>query len=440
MSSMFLPRSFVSAALAVTMVLTAVPPLAAQDRLFVGDGELGAFGHFGDRLADAPLAVHGEFVGGGRYVVWGDVVFDTRTAQAIAVQGGKVVGTDPRLPRVFVHDGTTLSVFDIGARTATPLLAVAAHDPQQATVAMARIAHEANELFVLRVLPTATFVGGPSTPAEFAVVDLATGNVTRALTVMPPGLLPIIYEWRPTGDGRRIVLNSLNHAALVDGASGAVLSQHDLGFSAGGQGRLIDDREKGRYYLAEWGRLTVFDDNLNLLAQLPVYNGGCVSASMAFSPHTRRFYVTEPRGGGNGAPGNFPPPTPLRLNLMVYDADSGRLLASRDVAPATGALAGTGQCGPRPVVVVTAPGAPRNLSAAVTARDVTLSWTNVSDASQFVLEAGLAPGRTDVTFGVGPAAPVTLANAPPGTYYVRLRGTNRFGVSRPSNEVVVVVP
>jgi hypothetical protein len=77
---------------------------------------------------------------------------------------------------------------------------------------------------------------------------------------------------------------------------------------------------------------------------------------------------------------------------------------------------------------------------AVNGRDVSLSWTNVGDAANIVVDAGLAPGRTDVTFSLGAASPVTIANAPPGTYYLRVRGTNAFGVSRPSNEVVVTVP
>lgn len=428
------------AVVAISFVLVAGTALA-QDRLFVGTGELGAFGRFGERIGEAPGAVYGEFVAGGRYVAWGGrLIFDTRTGRAIAAEGGSVVGVDPRLPRIFVNDGATLAVFDLGTRVATALLPVAAHDPRQAPVAMARVAHDANELFVLRTLPTNTFVGGPSTPAEFVVIDLGTGSVKRSITVEPPGLLPLIYDWHPTSEGHRIILNSLNHVALADAVSGAVLNQVDLGVGAGGSGRIIDDRERRRYYLAEFGRLTVFDDNLAFITQVPIYNGSCVPASLDFSPHTRRFYITEPRGGGSGGPGNFMPPTPLVLTLSVFDADSGRRLASRDVAAATGPLLGYGSCEARPVKVVTAPGAPQGLAVTVTGRDVTLTWTNVGDASEFVLDVGVAPGRTDATLGLGTAAPVTLTNAPPGRYNVRVRGTNAFGVSRPSNEVTVLVP
>ena len=71
---------------------------------------------------------------------------------------------------------------------------------------------------------------------------------------------------------------------------------------------------------------------------------------------------------------------------------------------------------------------------------MTLAWTNVGEASNFVLDAGLAPGRTDLTFSIGASSPVVFPNVPSGTYYLRVRGTNAFGVSQPSNEVVLAVP
>jgi hypothetical protein len=76
----------------------------------------------------------------------------------------------------------------------------------------------------------------------------------------------------------------------------------------------------------------------------------------------------------------------------------------------------------------------------VTGRDVALRWGNVGDATNFFLEAGTAPGRTDVTLALGATSPVTIPTAPPGTYYLRVRGTNAFGVGQPSDEVVVTVP
>jgi hypothetical protein len=45
-----------------------------------------------------------------------------------------------------------------------------------------------------------------------------------------------------------------------------------------------------------------------------------------------------------------------------------------------------------------------------------------------------------VTLALGATSPVTIPTAPPGTYYLRVRGTNAFGVGQPSDEVVVTVP
>jgi len=39
-----------------------------------------------------------------------------------------------------------------------------------------------------------------------------------------------------------------------------------------------------------------------------------------------------------------------------------------------------------------------------------------------------------------PAARTFSTNAPPGTYYVRVRATNACGTSAPSNEILVNVP
>lgn len=54
------------------------------------------------------------------------------------------------------------------------------------------------------------------------------------------------------------------------------------------------------------------------------------------------------------------------------------------------------------------------------------------------LEIGLQPGRTDIAFDT-PILGFTGA-VPPGTYYVRARGRNAFGLGKPSLEVPIKVP
>ena len=86
------------------------------------------------------------------------------------------------------------------------------------------------------------------------------------------------------------------------------------------------------------------------------------------------------------------------------------------------------------------PNAPTALMASGAGATVDLRWTaSVGGfaATSYIIEAGSAPGLSDL-------ARIQVANltrftttAPPGVYYVRVRGVNARGASLPSNEVVV---
>jgi hypothetical protein len=85
--------------------------------------------------------------------------------------------------------------------------------------------------------------------------------------------------------------------------------------------------------------------------------------------------------------------------------------------------------------------APSNLTASVTGRVVTLSWTPPADSSDAppYIAVGSDPGQSDLAFVEGPAYVTSFSTAaPPGTYYVRLV-VGCFAQAS-SNEVVVVVP
>lgn len=85
------------------------------------------------------------------------------------------------------------------------------------------------------------------------------------------------------------------------------------------------------------------------------------------------------------------------------------------------------------------PGRPTGLSASGSGSTVNLQWTPPpgNAHSGFVIEAGSAPGRSDLA--ALPIGNVTSfsTSAPPGTYYVRVRAVNSRGASTPSNEIVV---
>jgi hypothetical protein len=91
-----------------------------------------------------------------------------------------------------------------------------------------------------------------------------------------------------------------------------------------------------------------------------------------------------------------------------------------------------------------APGAPTGFT--ITGNSggtVSFAWNAASGGpTSYIIEAGSAPGATNLANSDlgGTATIFTAAGVGRGTYYVRLRAKNAFGVSGPSNEVVLVVP
>jgi len=105
----------------------------------------------------------------------------------------------------------------------------------------------------------------------------------------------------------------------------------------------------------------------------------------------------------------------------------------------TTSAAGTG----RVFKIVAAPNlpppAPTNLAATVQGSSVTITWNGAAGATSYVLEAGNAPGASNVgtflTAGTGLAA----AGVPAGGYYVRVRGRNANGTGAASAELPIAV-
>lgn len=414
----FVPR-FLTIAAVTLMWLGGAADAGAQDRLFVGASELGAFGHFGDRLGPAPEPVYGQLVAGGRYISTPTGAYDTSTGVFIPAAGGFVVAVDPRRPRLFMHDLAVISVFDLERRVSTPLIESTGLPTLVPTPARAQLAADANELFVWRGVSAFG-------DQEIAVVDLTTGTVSRRFPIGT--LLGSFSDWRVAANGARLLVADGASIRLLDATTGAAVASHPSASA-----RIVDDRVNRRAYVVGSGVLRAFDDALNVIGEIGL-RAACGSAAV-FSPHTGRLYVLESTSEGRSLKEGFT----FRYFLSVFDAAGGRQIDSRDITSAMGLGDPTRQCLVLPMAVLTAPGAPQDVAVRVSGRDVTLSWRNIGDASSFVLDVGLAPGRSDLTFGIGAASPVTLAGAPPGTYYLRVRGTNAFGVSRPSNEIAIVV-
>lgn len=87
-----------------------------------------------------------------------------------------------------------------------------------------------------------------------------------------------------------------------------------------------------------------------------------------------------------------------------------------------------------------APTAPTNLAAVVSGQDVTLTWTaSANSPTQYILQAGLAPGQTIASFVLAGSTTSVQVTAPVGVYHVRLFASNAEGMSLPSNEIIVTV-
>jgi Fibronectin type III domain len=88
------------------------------------------------------------------------------------------------------------------------------------------------------------------------------------------------------------------------------------------------------------------------------------------------------------------------------------------------------------------PNAPTNLSAGVAENVVTLSWSAPVGGcapTSYVIQAGSAPGLSNLAvLNVGSSTSLTVS-APPGTYFVRAVAVNAFGGSVPSIEIIVTV-
>jgi hypothetical protein len=392
----------------------------AQDRLFIGTGEIGAFGRFGERIGTAPGAVYGKLVAGGRYIATASGAFDTSTGAFTPAAGGVVIAVDPRRPRLFMHDLAVVSVFDLERHVSTPLFESTGLATLLPAPARAQLASDANELFVWH--------RAAGNGEEVAVVDLASGSVSRRFPIGT--VLGSFSDWRVAADGRRLFVVDGAEIRLLDGATGLPLAP-----PVSGSGKIVDDRVNRRIYVLDAvGRLRAFDDALRPLGQLAV-RASCGVVPAVFSSHSGRLYIVESDSQGSQKEG-----VTYTYFLGVFDAATGRRLDSRDVTSAAGLPMGPNFCGPGPLAVITAPGAPQGLAATVSGRDVTLTFTNVGDASGFVLDVGFSPGRTDLSTFVGGATTATFTNVPSGTYYLRVRGGNAFGGGRPSNEVVVTVP
>jgi hypothetical protein len=396
---------------------------SAQDRVFVSGGvptmpyteEITSGTPFGVSLGPRSPLVHQPLIAGGRYVTSATTYCDQRPCLIVDGQGVahalpyafvSIAATDPVRPRVFVQTATgAVDAVDVETGLVTSMFLAAA-----SVSGSCRYAFSAARLFCLEAASAPSlrvFSTGGAGEAPQVV-----GTVASVAFGSPP--------WLVTPDGAR----------LFSVATAAATSRLTLTYVATGARVTVD-------LPAVWE--LAWDDFHERLLVVPAHQVGHAftkdlvhlgSASFPFmvtaitvSAATGRLYARgldgQSAGYGDAYTAAFDGGTYAMLTPVVHTQGFG---------------------GPPRIRVLSPPGAPRDLMAAVQGRDVTVRWTNVGAASAFLLDVGLAPGQTVVTVPVTALTRAAFAAVPAGTYYVRIRGTNAFGASRPSPDIRIVVP
>ncbi|MEZ5289477.1 MAG: fibronectin type III domain-containing protein [Vicinamibacterales bacterium] len=402
---------------------------SAQDRLFA-EVELGAIGRFGQAIGSGAPGQY-LWTGGGRFAVSiaARTSYDTRTGQTVVLSAtafGAIVVPDPVRPRLFVTrtdgvDGLWSIDVSTGARTLVDAGPVA-------TLSECVFAASSDELFCLDAAAITARTMFRVTPAGRQTVF--SGWILAPILVSGPPSHQL--GWVVTADGAFAYFRRCDAPlpGFPDFCGQAVIVRLDLQTlatltlaSTATAEALQWDESNERLLMYTGTGIRVLTKDLVELGEATIA-GQC--HDVAISPHTGRLYLKVEY-------------TYFGLwwsELTGFDAATYRLLAPGVLrtgpAPSPGPCAG--------LLVLTAPGPPRDVRAAITGSAVSLAWTNIGGASAFILEAGVAPGRTDVTLYLGADPRVTIPNVPPGTYYLRVRGGNEFGGGRPSQEIQVVVP
>jgi len=397
---------------------------AAQDRLFVSGGvaqppyneEIGAIGNFGVSLGSISPLVHQPLIAGGRYVAATTnncqltpcVVVDWQgVAHPLPYAFVSIVATDPVRPRVFVQTASgAVDAVDVETGFVTPVFAAS-----YAVSGPCRYAYSVARLFCIE--------GGAAPALRVFSTSGAAGETPRVVGTVASGPFgsPV---WLVTPDGSRLF------AGVTGGGSEPlVLTYVATGLSVAvvlpSVSDLVWDDFNERLIVTPAPHVGhAFTKDLAYLgsAQFPF-----TLTALAVSPATGRLYI---RG--------------LFAQSAGYGDAYTTAFDSRTYAPLTPTVHTQGFGGGPRVTVLSPPGAPRDVAAVVNGRDVAVSWTNVGFASAFLLDVGVAPGQTTLTVQVSAQSQAAFAAVPSGTYYVRLRGANAFGIGRPSTELRVVVP
>lgn len=262
---------------------------------------------------------------------------------------------------------------------------------------------------------------------DIVLLNATSGQTIR--TLVANAATPIVsLRWNSDATGLLVTRRNgtvTNEIALLDAVSGAALSTTTMGPAQAGC--VISGISPDRTLAVvgcTWaaapssvvGEARVLD--VGALAVRPALMTGLIPSTAVFSPDNRAVFLTSAHRLGFGT-------------LNQHDVATGAVTLSSGIIT------------PGRFTVAFAPLAPA-LGATVVGTRLDLSWTlppHSPAATRYALEAGTAPGRTDIgTVTVGPGQTLSIPSVPPGAYLVRVRAANATGVGTASNEVSVTVP
>lgn len=252
--------------------------------------------------------------------------------------------------------------------------------------------------------PTAYVVEGGSGPGRSDLANFATGSTETTLTA--GGLGPGTYYVRlRSRNANGTSPASLEQAFVVGaaGCSGPPLAPLDLRATVSGTSVTLGWRASPQSIPTTYRLLAGSASGLSNLGTFNVGGVTLFTTTAAPGAYFVRVQAVNPCGAG------------------VPSAETVAVIGS-------------------PVVP---PGPVFGLESAVAGSTVSLSWGTPSVGTgpfQYRVEAGSAPGLSNLASVVVATPAFSAGGVPPGVYYVRVRALTAAGVSPAGNEVIVVVP